>query len=110
MLPAGMRLAVGIGLALLASQSSACTDASPPPRVAVHDSFPARFAASQLAAPPPRPFVKSVSLGFIGDGPIGTEPTPPFHLPYWERPFPCEWTNTCWLAPPPPVCPCGMIP
>jgi hypothetical protein len=100
-----MRLAMGLGVALLAS---ACAESTPPP-VVVRDSFPARFAAAEQTAPPPRQ-VHSVSLGFIGDGRIGTEPTPPFHLPYWERPFPCEWANTCWLAPPPPVCPCAALP
>jgi hypothetical protein len=105
MLRQSMRSALGLVVALMAS---ACVETAPPPRVVVRDTFPVRFAAAERAAPPARP-VRSVSLGFIGDGPIGTEPTPPFHLPYWERPFPCEWTNTCWLAPPP-LCPCGGPP
>jgi hypothetical protein len=101
-----MRLALGLSVAVLAS---ACAESAPPPRVVVRDTFPARFAAAQQTSPAPRR-VRSVSLGFIGDGPVGTAPTSPFHLPYWERPFPCEWTNTCWLVPPPPVCPCSAPP
>ena len=62
------------------------------------DSFPQAFAMTQSKAPRPwRP--RSISLGFIGDGPLGTEATPPHHEPYWARPFPCHWTNTCGLVP-----------
>ena len=60
----------------------------------IADSFPVVFADAQRTAPPLRR-TRSVSLGFIGDTPLGTEATPPHHEPYWTRPFPCHWTGTC---------------
>lgn len=66
----------------------------------VRDSFPEQFASSRAAGPPPQREVRSVSLGFIGDSPIGTEPDPPHRVPYWQQPFPCDWTNTCGTLPP----------
>jgi hypothetical protein len=42
----------------------------------------------------------SISLGFIGDWPLDPTPTP--HVdPPWTRPFPCTWTETCGMVPPP---------
>jgi hypothetical protein len=93
-----MRIALSMGVALAAC---ACAETAVEPRSPVRDTFRERVAELQREAPPAPPRGRSVSLGFIGDGRLGTEPTPPYHLPYWERPFPCDWTNTCWLAPPP---------
>jgi hypothetical protein len=53
----------------------------------------------QVQAVAPR--MGSISLGYIGDNPVGTEPSPPYREPYWVRPFPCDWTNTCWMMPTP---------
>jgi len=64
----------------------------------IADSFPVVFVEAQRTAPPRRR-PQSVSLGFIGDAPLGTEATPPHHEPYWTRPFPCHWTGTCGLWP-----------
>jgi hypothetical protein len=64
---------------------------------AIEDSFPEVLAKSQTQGSrrPERP--PSISLGEIGDSPLGTEPTPPHHLADWEQPFPCDWTNTCYV-------------
>ena len=62
------------------------------------DGFPQVFGMAQHRAPPPVP-VRSVSLGFIGDAPLGTQYTPPHREPYWTRPFPCRWTNSCGYSP-----------
>jgi hypothetical protein len=64
----------------------------------IEDGFPRVYAMSEQAEPRPRPS-HSVSLGYIGDTPLGTEPTPPHHEPYWARPFPCHWTHTCAMVP-----------
>ena len=50
------------------------------------------------SSPPPPPPRRTVSLGFIGDEPVGLYGPPP--EPTWARPFPCHWTHTCWVAPP----------
>jgi hypothetical protein len=64
----------------------------------IQDGFPRVFEmAAEVASPPEH--VRSISLGFIGDGKLGTEPTPQHHEPYWARPFPCHWTNTCRMVP-----------
>jgi len=106
-----MRSAIGLALALAVS---GCADAESEiePRTPVNaqlfdpttlrapdivDGFPQVFAMAQENAPPPqRP--TSLSLGFIGDAPLGTQPTPPHHEPYWTRPFPCHWTGSCQFA------------
>lgn len=70
-----------------------CVDAP-----AIEDSFLEAFARSEAQASAHRPErPPSISLGEIGDSPLGTEPTPPHHLAAWEKPFPCDWTNTCSL-------------
>jgi hypothetical protein len=38
---------------------------------------------------------RSIDLGAIGDGPLNQEPIP-HHPAEWEKPFPCDWTNTCF--------------
>jgi hypothetical protein len=91
-----MRIALSLGVALT---TCACAGHAIEPRSAVRDTFPERFHAAQVAAPAAQG-VQSRSLGFIGDAPIGLEPNPPYHLPWWERPFPCEWTNTCQILAP----------
>jgi hypothetical protein len=89
-------VAVGVALAVFG-----CADPEIEPRSPVHDSFPEQLARIEQSAPPPPPReVHSVSLGFIGDNRIGIEPNPPHRVPYWQQPFPCDWTNTCWMAPP----------
>jgi hypothetical protein len=65
---------------------------------AIVDGFPQVFAMAEENAPPPQ-HPRSISLGFIGDGALGTQPTPPHAEPYWTRPFPCDWTATCRFAP-----------
>ncbi|HEV3192705.1 MAG TPA: hypothetical protein VGY54_19490 [Polyangiaceae bacterium] len=91
-----MRLPVTIGLLLA---SFGCEGSSIEARWPVVDRFPKAFAVSEERRPPPAK-VHSISLGFIGDQPIGVEPTTPYHEPYWERPFPCHWTHTCWCGGP----------
>jgi hypothetical protein len=113
-----MRLAFCTGLALAAlgcvaeSQLEARTaadmeppEASPARAPDIDDRFDAVFASSEDRAPRPG-HARSVSLGFIGDGPLGVEPNPPHEDPYWTRPFPCDWTATCRVPPP---CACGVI-
>jgi hypothetical protein len=96
---ARMRAMVGVGIALVVC-GCAETDAEVDARSPVRDHFPEQFALAQQSEPPAqRP--RSISLGYIGDAPLGTQPTPPHHEPYWTRPFPCHWTNTCWAIPPP---------
>jgi hypothetical protein len=90
-----MRLELTIGLMIA---SSGCGSSRLEPRWPV-DRFPKEFAASEQRRPPTVE-ARSLSLGFIGDQPIGIEPTPPHHEPYWERPFPCHWTHTCWYRAP----------
>jgi hypothetical protein len=87
-----MRPQVTIGLLLA---SFGCEGSSIEARWPVVDRFPKAFAVSEERQPPPTK-VQSISLGFIGDQPIGVEPTPPHREPYWERPFPYHWTRTCW--------------
>jgi hypothetical protein len=60
----------------------------------ISDGFPDAFAAATRDAPRPR-LRRSISLGFIGDSPLGREPSPPHQEPYWARPFPCHWDGTC---------------
>jgi hypothetical protein len=61
------------------------------------DGFPHVFAIAQSRTPLPQRS-RTVSLGFIGDAPLGTEPTPPHQEPAWTRPFPCHWTGTCFSS------------
>jgi hypothetical protein len=70
----------------------ACVDAP-----AIEDGFPEALARSEAlgrSRRAERP--RSVSLGEIGDSPIGLEPNPPHRVPEWEQAFPCDWTNTCY--------------
>jgi len=70
-----------------------CVDAP-----AIEDSFSETIARSEAHASARRSErPPSVSLGEIGDWPLGTEPTPPHRVPEWEQPFPCDWTNTCYM-------------
>ena len=49
-----------------------------------------------VAAPqtqPPRRPATSISLGFIGDEPIGANGQTAHQEPAWTRPFPSEWTR-----------------
>ncbi|MGH7436604.1 MAG: hypothetical protein ACRENE_13100 [Polyangiaceae bacterium] len=65
---------------------------------AIEDGFAEVFGrGASNAYPTERP--TSVSLGMIGDSPIGVEPSPPHRLAAWEQPFPCDWTNTCRYVP-----------
>jgi hypothetical protein len=91
-----MRFTVAIGLVLA---SCGCGGSRFEPRWSVVDHFPREFAASEQRRPPTIQ-VHSISLGFIGDQPIGIEPTAPHREPYWARPFPCRWTHTCWYRAP----------
>lgn len=100
---ARMRRSLAVGVALM---TCACaeSDLEVRTRSAVPDRFPEEFAATQQADPPPqRPH--SISLGYIGDAPLGTQPTPPHRDPSWTRPFPCHWTDTCWAVPTPVAAP-----
>ncbi len=70
----------------------ACVDAP-----AIEDGFPEALARSEALGPSRRAErPRSVSLGEIGDSPLGLEPNPPHRVPEWEQPFPCDWTNTCY--------------
>jgi hypothetical protein len=83
-----------------------CEGATAGPSPADLADVPAQASAFVPPAPPPEPGVaRSISLGFIGDSPIGVEPTPPHREPAWTRPFPCHWTDTCWAYPPPCLAP-----
>jgi hypothetical protein len=74
----------------------------------IADGFPQVFAMTEENTPPAlRP--GSISLGYIGDAPLGTQPTPPHTEPYWTRPFPCHWTGTCQFALPYAVPYLGMV-
>jgi hypothetical protein len=88
-----------------------CASEEAPPsarmRLAPPDAEPAeadfeayRWATARADAREPhaRP-THTISLGFIGDGPLDRYPTPPHHDPSWARPFPCNWTHTCGLSP-----------
>jgi hypothetical protein len=61
---------------------------------ALQDGFPAAFAQSQLDDPYRVETPPSIDLGYVGDGPLNQEPVP-HRLAEWEKPFPCDWTNTC---------------
>ena len=95
-----MRLALGLGVALVCCACSAESRVRPRTLVnasvvdptcvaapAIQDSFPQAFAAAtredayHVERPP------HVDLGYIGDDPIGTEPNPPHVDPPWEQPF-----------------------
>jgi hypothetical protein len=64
----------------------------------IRDGFMQVAEPSYAYAPPPAPR-KSISLGFIGDEPLGRYATPEHRDPSWTRPFPCHWTHTCWVPP-----------
>ena len=51
---------------------------------------PANFVAQ------PRVYRQSISLGFIGDEPVGREPGP--RQPPWWRPFPARWTSSYYAG------------
>jgi hypothetical protein len=61
----------------------------------IEDSFPRVFAASspEDAYHSERP--KHIDLGYIGDNPIGTEPSPPHVDPPWEQPFTLDRPSWC---------------
>ncbi len=103
-----MRLALGLGVALVCCACGEESRVRPRTPVdaqavdptcvaapAIEDSFPKAFAASQADAyhveRPPH-----IDLGYIGDSPIGTEPSPPHVDPPWEQPFTLDQ----------PSCPC----
>jgi hypothetical protein len=113
-----MRTVVGLGVAFAAVGCNV-GEAGPPSRTAsdavsservsasaslrdasVDDDLAESLARAQEPAPAPR-ITHSISLGFLGDSKIGVLPTPPHYEPAWTRPFPCDWTDTCWAYPPP---------
>jgi hypothetical protein len=64
----------------------------------IRDGFMQVAQPSYATSPPPPPPRRTVSLGFIGDEPVGMYAPPP--EPTWARPFPCHWTRTCgYVAP-----------
>ena len=109
----GMVLAGGV---LLALATNACVESQLEPRAPdavvlaqpgggklwVAEGMPAVGAEDsfwRVAAPetrPSRPYVpaKSISLGFIGDEPIGANGQPTHYEPSWTRPFPASWTRS----------------
>jgi hypothetical protein len=106
-----VRAVLGLGIALMTLACDAESEVAPRTPVnaqlteptcvaapALQDGFPAAFAASQVDDPywVERPM--SINLGAIGDGPLNQEPIP-HRLAEWEKPFPCDWTNTCDLRP-----------
>jgi hypothetical protein len=102
-----MRLALGLGVALVCCACSAESHVSPRTPVnaqavdptcvsapAIEDSFPRVFAASQEDAyQAERP--AHIDLGYIGDSRIGTEPNPPHVDPPWEQPFTLDRPYAC---------------
>ena len=106
----GLMVVAGIPLALA---GNACVDSQLEPRAPeavllaqpgggklwVAESMPVagaedsfwKVAASQTQ-PPRRP--TSISLGFIGDDPIGANGQTTHQEPAWTRPFPSEWTRS----------------
>lgn len=109
---AGVRAAVGLFLALAAAACEAESQVAPATPVkaalaeptcvqspALEDSFPDAFARSNQKGDYHTERPRSIDLGAIGDGPLGREPTPEHRVPYWQQPFPCDWTNTCRMAP-----------
>jgi hypothetical protein len=112
-----MRLAVTLGIAFAACGCAEGGERATTPRSPVaarcDDPMPTRASpiaehdalAYELHITPPGEHPPSLSLGYIGDQPIGVLPTPPHREPAWTRPFPCDWTNTCWMAPVPPYYP-----
>jgi hypothetical protein len=110
-----MRIAVSLALAVLALPACGCAEADSAiePRLPVNaqlidhtrvqgpdieDGFPEVFQQAAESAPPPRRR-EAISLGFIGDGRLGQEPSVPQRAPDWTRPFPCHWEGTCWMVP-----------
>ncbi len=67
--------------------------ASAPPSPAIHVDIPPPI----VPTPRPRPArylaPGTVSLGFIGDDPIGRYPTVPHRAPAWSRPFQGGWSS-----------------
>ena len=106
-----MRLAVALGIALAASGCAERGELARAPRSPVagrcDDPMPTRASpieehdtlSYEQHITPPREHPPSISLGYMGDQPIGVLPTPPHREPEWTRPFPCDWTNTCWMVP-----------
>jgi hypothetical protein len=106
-----MRPAIGLAFALAVSGcadgeseieprtpvNAQCVDATTLRAPDIMDGFPQVFAMAQENAPRPRR-PSSISLGSVGDEPLGTQATPPHTEPYWTRPFPCHWTGTCQFA------------
>jgi hypothetical protein len=106
-----MRIAMGIAFTVAVSACAAPSELAPQVPInaqqvdhttmrapAIADTFSTVFSmAEQSARPWERP--RSISLGFIGDAPLGTVPTPHHREPEWVRPFPCHWTGTCWMVP-----------
>jgi hypothetical protein len=109
-----LRVGIVLGLALLpgcaTSDLPRCDDPrdaiarlSPPP-----PDPPTNVAAVVIAppvnpradyAPAPSPYApvngrpQSISMGFIGDAPVGRYPTVHHRQPAWSRPFPGSWTS-----------------
>jgi hypothetical protein len=68
-----------------------------------------QFAYADPHITPPREHAPSLSLGFMGDQPIGVLPDPPHREPAWTRPFPCHWTRTCGMVPMMPFYPVSAV-
>ncbi len=103
------------GTVTLALMSNACVESKLEPRspdavvlaqpnaatLWISEAVPERAAGDtfwSVAAPPrdPPPVLRpaSISLGFIGDEPLGVNGTPRHFEPAWTRPFPREWTGS----------------
>lgn len=68
--------------------------ATAPPPPAMHFDIPPPPIAPVLHARPARYLAPgTVSLGFIGDDPIGRYPTVPHRAPAWSRPFRGGWSS-----------------
>ena len=107
-----MREAVALGIAVVAWACGGESQVEPRTPVdaqvteptcvaapAIQDGFPASFAKSQLDEPYRVERRQSIDFGAIGDTPIGQDGPTAHHLAEWEKPFPCDWTNTCRVAP-----------
>ncbi len=95
-----MRTALGLGFALVCCACGAESRVRPHDPVtastteptcvaapAIQDSFPQAFADTQGYDAYHFERARSIDLGHIGDGRIGTEPNPPHVDPPWEQPF-----------------------
>ena len=81
--------------AVVVAAPSAAVVAAPPAEsvvaAPVRPPPPTAFAPARPAGPTRQ---RTVSLGNVGDAPLGANASPPGRTPEWTRPFPASWTLT----------------